>query len=43
MRAFDVAHIPMEYTPNEVWDVLDENGNKTACLLNVAEKWGVRC
>lgn len=20
---------PMEYTPNEIWDVLDENGNKT--------------
>jgi len=25
--------IPMEYTPNEIWDVLDENGSKTGRII----------
>lgn len=29
---------PMEYIPNEIWDVLDENGNKTGCYTERGRK-----
>ena len=34
----DITYIPMEYTPGEIWDILDENGNKTGRLLERGRK-----
>jgi ribosomal protein S18 acetylase RimI-like enzyme len=30
---------PMEYTPNEIWDVLDENGKKPDGCTNAENRW----
>ncbi|MCL2342628.1 MAG: GNAT family N-acetyltransferase [Firmicutes bacterium] len=29
---------PMEYIPNEIWDILDEDGNRTGCCIERGRK-----